>query len=440
MAIKNAKYQVIEKDGQNIFHFETGSGVVRVVDSKGKDYGSLQELVFEGKEVVSGAVTDIKASGLYKVQNLTGLPEDFPADKKAILSVQAVGDPSNPELVFYTIIGENGEVYQSTSKSGKATAWSSGGTNLQDVLDSLNKVVGDMGKVNGGKAISETLTQLLKSASDLQTEVTTLTNNLKTHKHDGTYIRLNGQDTMVNPLKLGDAIPLAMITPQGEVRNVINYSTKNGVTIGDGKGKINLVSDGDVTINGKKVITVGSGGKGSGIDAEKLEGLTASAFAKVGEINVFTKSQTIIGNNSIELTGDSAAHGIIWKNTKGEERAGVKVGANNRLGFSTGGTEHVGISAQGNIETDRLIILTADSENAIQFRLDSNSQGMGIYRNQSSKYLGFYNWDRGQRLGYFSPDNDQLYLDKPINIQGRRLWLQGGTPSGSHSVGDIWIS
>mgnify|MGYP003612080809 FL=1 len=110
MAIKNAEYQIKESGGFNVYHYTTNSGAVKILDSNKNILGTLHEFSFEGKVVESGSFKDLKISGLYKIKSASGLPEDIPSGKIALLQVKAVGKINAPEFVNYQVFYPTGTI------------------------------------------------------------------------------------------------------------------------------------------------------------------------------------------------------------------------------------------------------------------------------------------------------------------------------------------
>lgn len=447
MAIKRAQYNIYNESSQEeAYYFETDAKSVKVLDKDNNIVGDLGELAFSGKTVTSGSFKDLKITGFYKIKNLTGLPDTYVKDKTAILQVVAIGEINNPELVYYTFIGENGEIAQTVVKDGLQESWTTGGKNLAEIIDSFEKNIGsisDLKTADKGSLVNA-INEVYNISIQNKNDITEINKKLKEHNHDERYLKLDGTSSMNGDLVLNNNLSLKMNTPQGEKRVVIKYSMVDGVSVGDGKVPVDIkAKDGQFTVNGKLVWNGDNDGKGSGLDADKLDGLDSSAFAQLNLENKFTKNQSLT-DSSIKFISDTSGDGLEWAKKDGSNRGAIKAGANGSVEIFTNGNKSLTVDSVGYAKARKGIRFDAsespDAENNIIFALNGSDQGIGFYRNSRTKYLGLWDWNTNSRFLYFSPDNHQAYFDEPINIEGRRLWLQAGTPTGSHNVGDIWIS
>lgn len=447
MAIKRAQYNIYNESSQEeAYYFETDAKSVKVLDKDNNIVGDLGELAFSGKTVTSGSFKDLKITGFYKIKNLTGLPDTYVKDKTAILQVVAIGEINNPELVYYTFIGENGEIAQTVVKDGLQESWTTGGKNLAEIIDSFEKNIGsisDLKTADKGSLVNA-INEVYNISIQNKNDITEINKKLKEHNHDERYLKLDGTSSMNGDLVLNNNLSLKMNTPQGEKRVIIKYSMVDGVSVGDGKVPVDIkAKDGQFTVNGKLVWNGDNDGKGSGLDADKLDGLDSSAFAQLNLENKFTKNQSLT-DSSIKFISDISGDGIEWAKKDGSNRGAIRSGSNGSIDILTNGNNYLSIDSRGWVKTKTGVKLTStggpSDETCVYFALTEDDPGMGLYRNKRSQYLGIYDWKNQKKIAHFSQIDQQAYFDEPINIEGRRLWLQAGTPTGSHNVGDIWIS
>ena len=432
---KEATYQVVNEEKQPVkVHFETSGEQVKFFDEGMNELGSVQTLLMNGVRL-TGDMADIKRvkySGLYLVgSDMKNPPIDIPVDKTAILQSTAVGEKGKPDFIHFKFIHPDGHIFDNTVVGTKESGWTNGGKTLKEELDTLNK------NVDTNTSNIKTNTE---NISKLGTRLDTAEKNLKDHNHDSTYLKLSG-GRMTGDLGLQYGGSFKFVSAQGEEKNFASYSVENGATLGDDTVALDIRSKNNISHNGKKVWSETNHGKGSGLDSDKLHGVSGSEFAQKNEVNNFTQDQKISNGKSLIFEDDSIAEGVVWKSKNGDHRASIKSDRDGRILFhQKDGNVITKIDSDGHIVTKRGMYLDSSSvEGHVVFQLSDTDKGMGFYRNNGSKYLGIYNWAKGERIGYFHPDEGYFHMDKAPSITGRRLYMQGDQPKGK-TVGDIWIS
>ena len=441
MAIKKAQYTVTKATGEDVYHFETDNKMVNILDGDGVLVGTLDDMIFTGKTVTSGSYMNIKVNGLYKVTNLTGLPAGYDLGKISILSVKAVGKVGTPDLIIYDLYSQSGDIFHNTVISGGASGWTSGGTALANTISSLGSSIGTLANLT-----TTVKTSIVGSINSLKSELTTtdfaVTANaeaitvLQNHNHDSQYISKSG-DTMTGDLKVRNNNKFATLKTTGEVISVAKLDALNKMTIGDPTVPLDILGNGAVTINGRKVWTEDSDGNGSGLDADKLGGVPNASFARKDIANSFSGTQTIDGE--IVMAGSDAGKStrLVWKD--GNNLRG-SIGFNQSGEFSIlGNNSSVVFGSNSDMVTDGSIIISSQNKwNNLRFRRYRNELGIGFELNRDSQDFLMYDWDT-QRIGFtFVKSSGEMAFHKPISVTGRKLFMQAGTPSGA-VAGDIWI-
>ena len=441
MAIKKAQYTVTKATGEDVYHFETDNKMVNILDGDGVLVGTLDDMIFTGKTVTSGSYMNIKVNGLYKVTNLTGLPAGYDLGKISILSVKAVGKVGTPDLIIYDLYSQSGDIFHNTVISGEASGWTSGGTALANIISSLGSSIGTLANLT--TTVKTSIVGSINSLkSDLGVANTAIAVNanaiteLKNHNHDSQYISRSG-DTMTGDLKVRNNNKFATLKTTGEVISVAKLDALNKMTIGDQTVPLDILGNGAVTINGRKVWTEDSDGNGSGLDADKLGGVPNASFARKDIANSFSGTQTIDGE--IVMSGSDAGKStkLVWKD--GTNLRG-SIGFNQNGAFSIlGNSSSVVFGSNSDMKTDGSIIISSEKRvTKLKFTRNSNELGIGMEQDRDTGDLFFYDWDNKRKGMTFIKSSGEMSFDKQILISGKRLFIQSGAPSGA-SAGDIWI-
>lgn len=445
MSIKKAIYKIKNASGYDAYHFESDNGQIQVLDSSNKVLGTIKEFAQEGKVVTSGKVTDLKTNGLYKIKNVTGLPSEVDVSKISILAVTGVGATGSPEMLKYELVTQSGAIYDKIVVPGSSsTEWTNGGTKLENSINTLIQNFGILTSLNTSAkatmvgAINEVNTNLKTLKSTYDKHILDY-NTFKDHNHDDRYIKKSG-DKVSGNLIFSVGAGLSATNSSGTVFNMMKQNASGEFELGNPSIPMNIYGS-NIYHNGKKIWTEANDGKGSGLDADKFQGKDASLFAQTDTTNTFTSDNVFTGGKSIIFQSDSAASGMFWRNSKGNTLASIRNDGSNGISFYNGTTLNAQIQSDGKIVSKgKLEFDGTNTEGDVIFKISPNDKGMGMYRNNSSKYLGFYDWDRAKRLAYFDNADGFMYLDNAPSITGRRLFLQSGTPGGSIPEGSIWIS
>ena len=435
MAIKNAEYQIKESGGFNVYHYTTNSGAVKILDSNKNILGTLNEFSFEGKIVESGSFKDLKISGLYKVKGVSDLPEEIQDGKIALLQVKAVGKINQPEFINYQVIYPNGTIYNKTVVGSNESSWSNGGTKLENTITTLLSNFGELSNLNTEtkgslvNALNEVNTNLSVAKSDL----TKLNTSFVDHNHDARYIKKDGDD-ILGDINIPSTKGFYAKLSSGELRNLVSTQSNGDLQVGNEKSVLNLYSTNNLLHNGKKVWTEVNDGANSGLDADLLDGLEGSDYAKSSTTNTFRESN--IFNKNITVKGQVDLGDKISVFNDSNDDFNIRIG--DASGF--------------NLRIDKEYKVHANSiyfdddgkygENRIMWSLGGDS--IGFLRNSSyNNELWMYHWAKpggnNGRFFYASPIYNTINFDKEISISGRRVFMQSNQPTTNLSVGSIWI-
>lgn len=448
MAIKQSEYTFKTAAGEDVFHFQTNDNMVKIVDDKLAVLGSFKEFAFEGKIVTSGAFTALKVSGIYKVKGVTGLPAGFAIDKTAILSVKAVGKIAAPEFATYTLISQEGAIYHNTVVGTKESGWSEGGTTLQNTLTTILKNIGTLSQLN-----TSVKSSIVGAINEVSTKATTATTGLsdlkkdydifKNHNHDTIYLKKSG-DTIDGELALANTIGISSTDSQGRKKKIVSTNALGDMVIGNDDSSLDFKSKTDMTVNGNKIWTETNGGFGSKLDAGLLGGVQSGQFARRDEQNDFQKHVLVKEGHNFYLDESTSKNGgaIYWRNSEYVARGSIKFDSTGRMDIHNNGARFTSITGTGRMETwSGHDLYATDREINMIFRLNGGDKGIGFYRNNNTKYFGMYDWgNNGGKIFHVNPGTRLIAFDNEITIQGRKLYLQGATPGGARTVGDIWFA
>lgn len=436
MSIKKSIYKIKNSSGYDIYHFESDNGMIQVLDGSNNVLGTMKEFAQEGKTISSGKVTDLKTTGLYKIKNVTGLPDEVATDKTSILAITAVGTTNNPDMLNYQLITTSGSIYNKMVVPGSSsTGWSSGGTKLENSINTIISNFGQLSSLNTSAkasmvgAVNEVNTNL-KSLKTSYDKTVTDYNNFKSHNHDDRYIQKSG-DTIYGNITFSKGNGLKATNADGTNIDLIKQDSGGEFHVGDYNTPLNMWGS-NIYHNGKKIWTESNDGSGSGLDADKLDGVEGSNFAQLNQSNTFTQSQTIKSGLSLEgsklsWTNGNVAfddNGVFVMNTKGRQFALTPSGA-------VSGLTSIGFNAGDG------------GEGRISWTIGNDA--MGFLRNPNyngGKEVWFYHWgENSSRIFRINADNNDINFDNAIAIKSRRFYLQAEQPSGAGiPEGSIWIS
>lgn len=437
MAIKNAEYQIKESGGFNVYHYTTNSGAVKILDSNKNILGTLHEFSFEGKVIESGSFKDLKISGLYKIKNVSGLPETIPSGKIALLQVKAVGKINTPEFINYQVIYPGGTIYNKTIIGSTESSWSNGGTKLENTITTLLSNFGELSDLN-----TETKGSLVNALNEVNTNLNITKQSLKSldtafdeHNHDSRYIKKAGDD-ILGDINIPSTKGFYAKLSSGELRNLISTQSNGDLQVGNEKSVLNLYSTNNLLHNGKKIWTEVNDGDNSGLDADLLDGLHGSDYAKSSTTNTFEESNVFNKNISIKGNIGLGDKLIVFSDSNND----FNINTDSSFAFNFRIDKEAKIHANSVYFDDGSVF----GENRLVWG-DTAGDSIGFLRNPAYKNeLWLYHWAKqgtpgSGRFFYADPNNNTVNFDNSISISGRRMYMQGNQPTGSIPVGSIWF-
>ena len=437
MAIKNAEYQIKESGGFNVYHYTTNSGAVKILDSNKNILGTLHEFSFEGKVVESGSFKDLKISGLYKIKSVSGLPEAIPSGKIALLQVKAVGIINAPEFINYQVIYPNGTIYNKTVVGSTESSWSNGGTKLENTITTLLSNFGELSGLN-----TETKGSLVGALNEVNTNLSETKNTLAglntsfvAHNHDARYIKKDGDD-ILGDINIPSTKGFYAKLSSGELRNLISTQSNGDLQVGNEKSVLNLYSTNNLLHNGKKVWTEVNDGANSGLDADLLDGLHGSDYAKSSTTNTFTESNVFNKNVSIKGSIGLGNKLTVFSDSNND----FNINTDSSVAFNFRVDKEAKIHANSVYFDDGSVF----GENRLVWG-NTTGDSIGFLRNPAYKNeLWMYHWTKqgtpgSGRFFWASPIHNTINFDKEISISGRRVFMQSNQPTANLEVGSIWI-
>lgn len=419
-----------------VYHFETDSKVVRVLDSDGNVVGSLSDLMFNGVTKEGVDYRSIKQTGIYKVKNLKNVPSEIPVDKSAILQVVAVGNTKNPDVVFYKIIGANGAVKETTLTPTNSAPWTSGGVSMQNLVNAVNDKVGYDNLATSAKTVVGGVNENKKRLDDLNNRAGNIENKLDTHNHDNRYLRNTGGQ-MSGATTYGTDASIRFTKRDGKTANFAWVASNGNLNVGESTYHMSIESKDGLEVNGHKVYTDANSGEGSGINADKLDGVDSSYFVRTDK-TTHVKANIILDDNSFMVqTRDGESDTPILETYSGNKNQSKIIARGNDLVFQHG-SKQVFSFGEGGVWMNGEIKLNAQGgEQRVKF---PNSKGeIGIYMNDGRGEMGIYDWGNGTCPIVFSRGHNSVVEIGNIQIGGKRVFLQNNNPGGGHPYGSIWI-
>lgn len=436
MAIKQAQYNITKTSGEDIYHFETDDKMVMIVDGSGRTIGTLEELGFSGKVVNGGSFKDIKHTGMYVLKGATGLPTSILTSDTVIMTVR-----NGANITFYELLGKNGEVYHNTVSQGIEKGWSDGGgVNLKNTIGQLSNSIGNLSqlKTTSKTSIVGAINALKTSTDEALGKIGSAEESLEGmqgHNHDSRYIKKSG-DKIIGTLTMGNGSGLNSELTSGGLVNVSKVEG-NVFKMGDKSLALDIQGKDALKYNGRKVWTETHMGDGSGLDADKIDGLDSVDLAVLTKENIYKKAQRF--NDTVILNGtDKGYNRILFKASNGDEMTGIRFDDVGRIRFQLKDSKQdLAIERDGKVVTYSDIIISSEEQFAgMRFRRWSSQKGKGFELDRNSSKLVLHDWDSDKTGFKFNTDGTIEFASAP-SISGKKLFIQSGTPVGDK--GDVWI-
>lgn len=424
----------------NTVHYETQTKQVKVLDANGAVTSDIEEMLFKGKPVQSVSLATIKDTGLYQVKDCTDAPVTMSAGTIYLLSVESVGLIS--KQTFFD--RATNTMYVRPIYNGTAGAWIALGKATKDSIDglqtSLNSLSSSVTAIDG---------RLKTAESDIdkaEASITLLNGKMTSHNHDNLYLKLSG-GSLTGKTSMANNQSYAGKNASGADLNIGRVDASNQVVLGDAMARAVLhASNGDIKVydgtNSYKVFHEGNDGAGSGLDADKLDGLHANQFARVDEEPNFQKNLIMTNGKDIVLrapAGSMNSGDLVFAEGGNGEIGRIFVDSNGTLVMRSQFYGDMKVRHDGVITSDYGIEFNSKSkETRVHFKADDNDKGTGFYMNNASKQLGLYDWHNDRYFFTANRNESMMEFNNQIKIQGKRLHIRGDAPTFA-TYGDVWI-
>ncbi|HFI0463212.1 TPA: hypothetical protein ACGO1T_000556 [Streptococcus suis] len=418
MAIKNSRYKIKNGSLFDVYHFETNTKSVKVLNGQKQEVGGLEDLLFKGKVVSTGSVSSINISGYYQVTNLTGMPPGVSNATTAFLKVSAFGEIGAPTTVLYELTDKAGNIYQAVKNGSTMSPWSSGGANMQAKVNEINSLVGAKASLpqSLGNNLVDAVRNLGSNLTKSQRDLDSFKRSYDSHNHDTRYLQTTGVSDLLGTIRIRSGAGIEMMDTSGRSRSAIRSLNSGTVLeVGNTDSAISLKGSGDLLFNGRRVVTIGSGS--SGVNAEKLDGISSSDYIRR------SVDSTVTG--TLKLSSGVKASLIIPTET------------NNNIRLANGGN-YVDVT-KSSTETTALRVKGSTSTPATVSLVNSKGKYFTLQNTETEVFSIFNNSANKTSMSIKSQDN-VVRFEKEIQIGERKLYLQPTAPTGTnHPVGSIWI-
>ncbi|MGD2351921.1 pyocin knob domain-containing protein [Bacillus subtilis] len=453
MTIRKAQANYDNGSSYEVLHYETQSSQVKIIDKFGETVSDLNEMLFDGKPLDGISVNTVTGTGKYRIKNGVNLPSGVATSNTFILTVESV-DVGDGVIVSHQKLYDhiNNETYHRTINGASIGSWVKLG---KTVADQVSRI-GDLATLTTSQK-STIVGSINSVASDLNTvktvdivkiksDISNLRSDFENHNHDTKYLSLSG-GSLTGTTSVANNSSFAGKNTSGNDVNLAKVTGTNNIDIGDPTLQLSLhakdgvakVYDGTSTT---RIFHSGHMGAGSGLDADKIDGIQGSQLARRDAINDFTADQGIHAGKSLFIkaeSGSSQAGSLFFQDGSGNQKARIKPMTDGTLQLHAGTTVGLEVHPSGDTETTHDHILNAkDRQVAVRFKLSDSDKGAGFYMNNTTKQVGFYDWDRGGVIFRTDRDDQTVKFENEIYIQGHKLSIQSSAPSSPRS-GDIWI-
>ena len=442
LVIKRARHTV----GDDLVYADNDTVSTKVLDNNMNIIGTLDEYLISGKTIENVPYTSIKRTGLYNVRNLSGLPSDISTSSNALLEVRAIGDQNNPTLVTYKLTTNDGRSHDLTSANGKSTGWTLGGVELQNTINTLNAQVGNLtqlsttSKNNLVNAVNEVRSKADRAQGDANNLEVAL-NNYKKHNHDDRYVlkqggTYTGNVTFDNKSSLNGTLQNGTV---GHLIGTVNDNSDTNLSIGNGAMNLQLHSKGAATLNGSEILTKGNTGSGSGLNADMLDGLDSSKFARKDADNTFTGDVVIHKRSALKIYNDSDWTRLGWFRASDNKEIGHIDKSDDGMTFSANGNgNQIGLWGDQLWSNVNIAQNAGNGETTHSFH-GEGGENLGFYYNNGRGELGIYDWARGNCPIVFTRGHNGVVEIGNLMLNNRRVFLQNEQPGGNIPYGSIWI-
>ncbi|MFS8177786.1 hypothetical protein RM023_10395 [Limosilactobacillus reuteri] len=454
MGTKTAKYW----NNHNVLHFESDDQQIQILDQNGSVLGTLREMVFQGKQITSGNITDIRHSGVYRIRGLNDTPNGVPKDQECILSVTAIGeDSNNPSLIIYRLIAPNGMITEQTVSGPSHSGWGTGGIGLQNTINTINNSLGEISKLKtNAKNIVDAINELKGSINGTSNTL----NEFKNHNHDDRYLKKTG-DLSSGTMAVANGQSFSSVSGSGSSWVSLARMQGDNVILGDDSFDTNLKGK-NIKINGSPVLTIDELKK-QNVDSSTLGGMKASDFIKVNGDDTKNGNLALTHNHHIQFDVGGTAPILLDIKSKGKAVSNIAADSTGRLAYSYDGAQVIVEAGDRTLNLRHMngIVLedhvNDDQEPRLTWRrLDDQGHPMdaGIWLAQPAKWGGWSDHDKKHSVVWWNGRTNQGIVQYGVGANGetlhilhspyigdhrRRLFMQDEQPGGDIPVGSVWI-
>lgn len=389
MVYKQTDYTI----GDEHINFPSEVETTRVFSDDRAEEGNLGDLLFKGVEASGVDIASIKIAGVYNVKDLKGLPDSIPVDETGVLQVSTVGPIGQPTMVKYTYIAATGQIVNLISDGTKITSTSDAGTLVTNQMKAISAKIDDT---------NETVASI--------------------------------KSVVESGAQMDNGAKLSAADPDGASVDIAGVDDKGVVQVGDAKYPINVNSSKKgFTLNGKQVWTAENMGFGSGLDADKLDGIDGTSYALKDQTNEFKADQHFYDKVGVYGMNSEIDFGV------GIGDPDFRIATHGGIQMQIGPvhSEPVRIGLDGTLTSNKMETLPG----GLSIKENASDAGMKIVRtyNNELTFSDFSTTGAGKVFTIHGASG-MVESSGPLVIQGRRLYLQGYRPNDSDiPVGSIWL-
>lgn len=447
MATLKTRYKHHNGTEFDIHHHETQAKQVKILDSNGITKSDIEEMLLKGKPITGVSLNTILDTGLYQVKNCTNAPFSIGTTKTYLMSVETAGVLTRQ--TFFDNESNNSHVRPIFN--GTVGQWASIGLEL---LSKVNLIHAELGAVSALKTAHKNT--LVGAVNELKTEAASIAQRLTTaegkvaasHNHDGVYLKTGGGD-LTGAVSTPNNISFLGKNTSGNKLNVGKVDVNNNVVLGDSDatGVIIYAKSGNLKVSTSSgvvhpVFHAGNVGHGSGIDADRVDGVEGALLAKRNAVNAFTDHQYIEGGKGLAFiaeAGSSIPGALFFRDGNGAQKGRISIGSTGNLNFFTGDNSQHSILSNGDfLSRQHHILDNTEREANIRFRRDYLDSGVGLFLNNSTNRLQMYDFEKKVPIFTTERNTGMVSFNNHIAIQGHKVFVQSTAPTGANT-GDVWF-
>ena len=435
------KAQANINDGEKFetFHYETQASQVMVLDEGGNIVSNLEETLLNGELLDGVDLNAIKETGLFKIKGCLNTPTGLDIEETYIFKSTSIKNVSDVKIVLQEVYNHNTKEISQRYIAGEVIGeWFSSVTENAKAIEVLKKEF---------QVSIDEIHKIIKGDEDADGGLTLvgLKNLLDSHNHDRLYLKQSG-GVITGDVSASNNVSFAGKNTSGDDLNLAKVNEKNDVVLGDSKVSTVIEAlNGNVLVkSGGRLHPVyhsGNLGSGSGLDADKLDGIEGDMFARKDNTNFFTAEQNIVGANfNFRALSGSQAGCLVWRDSDGRQKGAITVDVNGNLWLHGGTLKGHAIKSDGEILSHYKHHLDATYRDAgIRLTQNSSDSGIGWVMGSSNGKFFLYDWAKGRSVYSVNRELSIVEFTNSIALNGgRKLSIQPHAPY-NPSEGDIWI-